>query len=248
MVDKNLLQTFSTITLDEMKSVRLMNRIDTKFVTTTARLLDLLQMASANYRLQSANGKVTSTYSTIYYDTPDHRMFYTHQAGVLSRQKLRFRTYVDSNLTFLEVKTKNNHRRTKKKRITASSMQFTLPEQYEFARRHLQMDVESLQPTLENTFERITLVNKALTERLTIDTNILSHSLLTDCQSMRDNLVVIELKRDALTSSPILDVLRSLRIFPHGYSKYCMGQATTNPSLRLNRFKEKLREIDIIIR
>ncbi|MDY6229450.1 MAG: VTC domain-containing protein, partial [Prevotella sp.] len=137
-----------------MKDVRLMNRIDTKFVTTRQRLLSLLEMAASDYYVQNVNEKLSSQYQTLYFDTPDFKMFYTHQAGYANRQKLRFRTYVDSNLSFLEVKTKNNHRRTKKKRMAVDDMELDDREKQDFAARHLRYDVTTLHPALENSFSR----------------------------------------------------------------------------------------------
>ena len=61
-------------------------------------------------------------------------------------------------------------------------------------------------------------------------------------------LVIVELKRDGLVFSPVLEMLRQLRIHPHGFSKYCMGAAMTNDSLPVNRFKKKLRDVEIILR
>jgi hypothetical protein len=61
------------------------------------------------------------------------------------------------------------------------------------------------------------------------------------------NLVIIELKRDGLVYSPVLEMLRRLRIHPHGFSKYCMGAALTNQQLPVNRFKRKLIEINKIV-
>ena len=43
-------------------------------------------------------------------------------------------------------------------------------------------------------------------------------------------------------------MLRQLHILPHGFSKYCMGAAMTNPQLPVNRFKEKLRDVEKILR
>ena len=43
-VMNSIINTYAPITLDEMKSVRLMNRVDTKFVTTMPRLLELLEL------------------------------------------------------------------------------------------------------------------------------------------------------------------------------------------------------------
>ena len=61
------------------------------------------------------------------------------------------------------------------------------------------------------------------------------------------NLVIIELKRDGLCYSPVLEMLRQLHIHPHGFSKYCMGSALTNQHLPIHRFKSKLREINNIM-
>ena len=58
------------------------------------------------------------------------------------------------------------------------------------------------------------------------------------------DLVIIELKRDGHQPSPILPKLLQLRIHPHGFSKYCIGSALTNDSLRRNRIKPRLHSID----
>jgi len=100
---------------------------------------------------------------------------------------------------------------------------------------------------MHNYFRRITLVNKAKTERLTIDTSLEFHNLITSTDRNMGPLVIIELKRDGLVYSPVLHMLRDLRIKPHGFSKYCMGAALTSDLLLVNNFKEKLRDVERII-
>ena len=111
---EELLRQFSPITLAEMSGVKLMNRTDTKFVTTMPRLMELLSMALGDYYAQDIDGERNMLYDTTYFDTTDFAMYREHQFGHTGRQKIRFRTYVSSNLQFMEVKTKNNHGRTKK--------------------------------------------------------------------------------------------------------------------------------------
>ena len=65
-----IMSKFSPITLDEMSSLKLMNRVDTKFVTTMPRLLRLLEMAKNEYFMQEIDGERNNSYTTIYYDTP----------------------------------------------------------------------------------------------------------------------------------------------------------------------------------
>ena len=255
---ESIITSYQPIFLDEMSGIKLMNRTDTKFVTTVDRLKLLLMLARDDYRIQEVNGRRVASYYTAYYDTPDNNMYIVHQNGHAGRQKLRIRSYMDTGLNFLEVKTKNNHGRTKKKRVDMVGFDPMNPdhgirfqrqdEQYkvydEFLRKHLRYDPAIMSEKLENHFNRITLVNKSKTERLTIDTGLCFHNLLTGRDADLTGLAIIELKRDGLQPSPILEMLRELRIKPCGFSKYCMGSAFTNPSLKRNNFKERMRLVE----
>ncbi len=257
---RDLLATYRPITLEEMKGIKLMNRIDTKFVTSVPRLMQLLEMARDKYRVQETGGLRLIPYSTLYFDTADLEMYTIHQCGMMPRQKLRVRSYVASNLSFLEVKTKNNHRRTKKKRVEfpayvpggmSPAMRFApgqvSQEDIDFLKGHLWLSPDTLLPQLENSFNRITLVNNDRTERLTIDTSLKFHNLTSGRDCDLTGIAIIELKRDGRVFSPIVEMLRELRIKPMGFSKYCMGTALTNPQARTNRFKERLRTVGRII-
>ena len=256
-----ILNHYEPITLDEMKNIRLMNRIDTKFVTTVPVLRRLLALAREDYYVQETGGLRISPYYTMYFDTDDCAMYNRHEVGHLSRQKIRIRSYVDAGLNFLEVKTKNNHGRTGKKRMAMEQFDPLNPRhdirfrrqdaEYtaydDFIRRCLMYDPASLVCQLENRFDRITLVNKGKTERLTIDTNLCFHNITTGGDRSMGDIVIIELKRDGNQPSPILGRLLELRIHPHGFSKYCIGSALTNESLRRNRIKPRLRSIEKIL-
>ena len=242
-----LINKFAPISLEQMSGVKLMNRTDTKFVTTTDRLRLLLQMACNDYYIQEIDGGRNLEYDTTYFDTTAFDMYNQHQWNHTNRQKIRFRTYCVSGLQFMEVKTKNNHGRTKKKRIEVTDMNLEEQEKCDFLGKYLRYGVDTLQPALNNHFSRITLVNKAKTERLTIDSALHFHNIVSGVDKDMGDLVIIELKRDGLVYSPVLEMLRQLRIHPHGFSKYCMGSALTNSELRINRFKRKLIEINKIV-
>ncbi len=242
-----LIYKFAPISLEHMSEVKLMNRTDTKFVTSMEKLCQLLEMAQDDYYIQEIDGGRNLEYDTTYFDTMRFDMYNQHQCNHANRQKIRFRTYCVSGLQFMEVKTKNNHGRTKKKRIEVTDMNLQDEEKRLFLGKHLRYDVNTLLPALNNHFSRITLVNKGMTERLTIDSALRFNNLKNGTSKDMGNLVIIELKRDGLVYSPVLEMLRRLRIHPHGFSKYCMGSALTNPELRINRFKRKLIEINKII-
>ena len=252
---EEILRQFDPITLDEMSGIRLMNRTDTKFVTTRPMLLRLLEMARNDYYAQEIDGQRIAAYYTVYFDTPDCNMYTVHETGHTNRQKLRVRSYVDSHLNFLEVKTKNNRGRTKKKRVSLDdfnpddSSAFNVQSSLfnEFLSANLRYDPMTLSRHLENRFSRITLVNKGKTERLTIDTNLRFHNVVTGSDRSMNDIVIIELKRDGLVPSPILRMLRELRIKPHGFSKYVIGSALTNSALHCNRLKPKLNDIQKLL-
>ncbi len=236
-----LIQKFHPISLEEMDGIKLMNRTDTKFVTSIAKLNELLRMAGEEYRVQEIDGKRNMSYATIYFDSRDYAFYNAHHDGHASRQKVRVRSYVDSHLSFLEVKTKDNHGKTHKSRIAASSLEEE--GAIDFLRRNLRLDPRLLEQKIANSFRRITLVNKKKTERLTIDTNLEFKNLTTGVQRSLPQLAIIELKRDGLQPSPVLAMLRELRIHPSGFSKYCIGEALTNPDLRINRMKPRLQRL-----
>ena len=236
-----LLQHLEPITLEQMSSIRLMNRTDTKFVTSKDNLVRLLEMAQGKYYAQFNNDSRIANYMTTYWDTDNHRFFLEHHNGRAPRQKVRVRTYMDSDLTFLEVKTKNNHGRTKKKRVEVPSQEIEVQgTNGEFVEALVHQGLNEMHPTVRNQFHRITLVNYGKTERLTIDYDVHFHNLETGNNANVGPLVIIELKRDGNVYSPVLDILRVLRIKPSGFSKYCIGSVMTNRNLKRNIFKEKM--------
>lgn len=247
MIDSDIIKAFEPISLEEMGKVRLMNRIDTKYVTSLESVVELLKAASSDYLIQQIDGESNMPYYTKYFDTEDVDMFYQHQRGKKNRQKIRVRRYEGSQTPpFVEIKTKNNKGRTKKKRVEMDlGPEINLYN--EFINEHSHYRSEGLIPHIENHFYRITLVNREMTERITIDTNIEFHNLTTGRKVSLPNVGIIEWKRDGRNNKSRLDtILKELRIHQSGFSKYCIGMAVTNPDLRQNRIKKRLRMVNRI--
>ena len=242
-------QMLPPITLEEMSGIKLMNRTDTKFVASIGQLHSFLLAVQGKYYIQEINGKRIASYHTTYFDTDDYQMYRMHHCGRTIREKIRVRTYMDSDDTFFEIKNKNNHGRTKKKRISIEALE-TMHEEYDsiipFMDKHAWYRIEEVSPVIENWFNRITLVNFGKTERLTIDFNLHFHHLKSDKRDELKRVAIIELKRDGNVSSPALDIIRELRIKRSGFSKYCIGSAMTNDNLKRNNFKERLTMIEKI--
>ena len=86
-------------------------------------------------------------------------------------------------------------------------------------------------------------LNYEKTERLTIDCNLHFENLRNGNTASVAPLAVMELKQDGRAQSLLKDVLLDLRIRPYKISKYCIGTCMTNPEVKQNRFKKKLRRI-----
>lgn len=253
---QHILESLPPITLEEMKSVKLMNRIDSKFLSSID-LLPLLLADAKNegYSVQIIEDNVRlASYDTWYYDTPELIMYLRHHDKQLRRQKIRVRQYVDSDLMFLEIKNKTNTGRTKKKRRSLPSLEF--PQQLlssleqetaEFLLERSWYDPETLIPQVRTQFKRITLVNPEKTERLTIDTDLHWTNLQAGETFCFDKLMVIELKQDGHIQSKMREILLNLRIKSIKMSKYCMGVALTHNEVKHNRFLPKIRTIEKLL-
>ena len=237
------------IGLEDMKAVRLMNRVDQKYMASVDVLEDLLVRVASGYYVQHIEGNPLAPYKTLYFDTADLRMYTMHHNQKLNRQKLRVRTYRSTNTTFFEIKNKDNKKKTQKVRIPVDAAQFynalNVTEVEQFVNGNTPYPVASLHPCLENKFERITLVDKGMSERITIDRAIRFHNHATDIDADISRLLVIEVKHEV--GAPMSDIekaLHDLHILPRRMSKYCIGTALTDPTAKRNRFKEKLMFIE----
>ena len=244
-----VMESIAPITLGEMDSIKLMNRIDSKYLTNEETLVEILRDAAAHgYRALIVDGHKMSPYNSFYYDTPELRMYLDHHNRRLTRQKVRTRVYVASGDTFLEIKRKNNKGRTKKKRMGIDNSLFadfrSNPEAAAYLAEKSAFKADELLPQMETIFSRITLVNRAMTERLTIDTRLHFVNHTSGLKADMLNAVIIELKQDGRADSEMKGILLDHRVKPIRVSKYCIGTVLTRPDIKSGRFKLKIRRIE----
>lgn len=243
-IKQQLEESFRPITLGEMDSVKLMNRTDTKYVFKASLLPALLDRCKELYRVLEIEGKRASRYETLYYDTANLDLYHKHQTKRTNRHKIRSRSYVESNLRFLEVKLKNNKGRTIKDRIKIDQIKETFESdsrQYEFLNIKTGYDSSLFYPQFWVNYYRITLVSLESQERCTIDLNlqIVNKDHLTDYSY----LVILELKQEKAANSPISSLMKEMQIREGGLSKYCLGVISHYPEVKQNNFKKKLKTI-----
>ena len=223
-----------------MDKVRLMDRIDTKFIFSSELLPGILEEASANYKILEEKAGSVFTYSNLYFDTPEFDMYTVHHNRQLNRYKVRFREYVDSGVVFLEVKFKNNKRRTIKTRIRRPAFEEALiGKSSDFINQLVPYEAKDLIPRIRTKFNRLTLVHKTVKERITIDTGLRFTG--KNKEYKLPFLAIAEVKHSRSSSrSDFIDLLLDQRIFPQGLSKYLLGVVLTYPGIKYNCYKPKL--------
>ena len=167
-----IISDFAPISLDDMDCVKLMSRTVTKFAFQANKLPSLLKRLTPFYRVLVIDGKSIHDYKSLYYDTDQRKFYIDHHNQRVNRNKVRFREYVGSGLTFLEVKLKNNKKRTIKKRMKVDA----IPK--ELSKEHIAYIKKIIGKKLEVkakqwiNFSRLTFVHKTQKERLTMDINL----------------------------------------------------------------------------
>ncbi len=227
------LQYFNPILLDEMDSVRLMNRVDTKYLMHTNQLPLILDIVKPDYRVVEIAAERIKGYESLYFDTAEHEMYIKHHNRKLNRYKVRIRQYLDSQEYFLEVK-------FKKKRISVEGYEaLQNVEANDFLGLVSPYIASMIRPKLFTTFDRITLVNEETRERVTLDMNLRLHNEIKSV--LIPYLVIVEVKREFVSNTDGFGrVLRDQRVFPKRISKYCTATNLLYPDLKFNRFKPKI--------
>jgi hypothetical protein len=236
----DILGNFQTLSLKEIECVKLMTRSDRKYLCHISQLNGLLDKANKGFRVLRINEHLIQGYESLYLDTPGHRMFLDHHNGKLNRYKIRIREYKTTGEFFLEIKKKDNHLNTEKKRMSVPPGQnFLIHDQAAFISRHSPYNPTDLVPALSSAFQRITLVNNDIFERITID--IHPSWQRGDQRIELPHVVIMEVKSTKGSSSEGFScLLRDARIPTKRLSKYCTGMTLLFPEIKHNRFKEKL--------
>ncbi len=233
-------QDFDSISLKEMDSVALLNRTDTKFILSNTQLIATLSALKENYRILTIHGQRLNHYRTLYFDTPQFDLYNLHINDRAERYKVRSREYIDTDISFLEVKHRTRKNRTIKDRLPTEHPVTAIAGDPEgWLQSVCPFDCSRLETKLWNAFTRITLVNQQYCERVTLDVNL---AFFTAKKVVQVNgIAVVEVKMDSLQkSSPFLSQMRLQRIPPKGFSKYCIGVAMVYDQVKKNSLKSKM--------
>lgn len=244
MPEIQALSLYNSIRLTDLEQVKLLNRVDTKYVFHVGDLEEILRELKDEYAVLEIDGRKIHAYETLYFDTPDFLLYKFHHNGKINRLKVRYRRYADTGLTFFEVKYKVKGSRTDKIRLNKENIFEDLgPEERELI-SHYQVDPRCLEKKLWVHFHRITIARNDFSERATLDVGLRFRNGTTDVSY--EDIVIAEIKQNKTSfNSPLIKALKSRHLEKSGFSKYSMGIAATE-DVKSNRFKPNFIKIDKI--
>ncbi|MCX6200357.1 MAG: polyphosphate polymerase domain-containing protein [Bacteroidetes bacterium] len=243
---EDVLSTFSPITLKGLDEVRMLNRIDTKYVFHIEQFAEILKEIKEDYYALEIDGGRMFRYESLYFDTDDYQLYKFHHNGKLNRLKVRYRRYSDSGLVFFEVKYKVKGNRTDKKRLKQEDLKLTLTDEELKLVTHHQLDETQLKKKMWIYFNRITLASKKMNERLTLDL----HVTFDNFKNKKEfpELVIAEVKTEkSATGSPIIKIFNQRNFEEVGFSKYSTAVAMME-DIKNNAFKPNFIKIEKIIK
>ncbi|WP_349643197.1 polyphosphate polymerase domain-containing protein [Arthrobacter sp. zg-Y1143] len=240
------LRSRSPVSLEEMNaSAALQTRVDRKYVLGGQQAAEVLRALPARFHVLQMLGRRAFTYESVYFDTPGLDSYLLAAHGRRRRYKIRTRTYVDSGLSFLEVKTEGARSATVKDRVPYSpgdSHRIT-PAGRAYISETLQAAIGAvpagpLLPVIETGYDRITLFFPDSCSRATVDLGV-TWRRPDGTARVLDGAVILETK-SGRTAGPLDRDLWARGIRACRISKFATGMAALDPSLPANRWHRTL--------
>ncbi|MGM9471502.1 polyphosphate polymerase domain-containing protein [Pseudarthrobacter sp. YS3] len=241
------LSRLPSVGLDELNAdAALQTRVDRKYVVPETLAQELLATFDADVRVLEMDGSRCFAYDSVYFDTARLDSYLLAAHGRRRRYKVRTRTYVDSNLSFLEVKTEGAREATVKERIPygLTDRARITAEGLDYVNETLAAAVGGapagpLGPVLETRYHRTTLYLPQSGSRATIDTGVTWQRPGGQAWVL-DGAVILETKSGS-AAGPLDRHLWAHGVRPSRISKFATGMAALCPDLPANRWNRTLR-------
>lgn len=233
-----LFDAFRTISLDDLDSMKLLGRFDSKFVFHRSKLESLINQMDSDYHVLKIKDRTVFHYESTYLDTDDFKLYLMHHNGKPERIKVRWRKYTDIQKIFFEVKCKTSRKKTEKIRTEEPTILTELNQVQSELLASLGYQDYLLKPKLTISYDRITLVSKSENIKVTLDMNIRFENMV-EAKEL-PHLVVAEVKSRRITPKCLfIEAIKKLGIRQGSFSKYATGTAILE-LVKHNAFKPEL--------
>ena len=260
----------SPTTLEDLNSAAsLLTRVDRKYLVASSAAQNVVDALTGRALVLDIDGRRSFSYASTYFDTPGLDSYLQAARKRRHRFKIRTRSYLDSGLTLLEVKTRGPRGATIKQRMDyrAADADHLTPEGLGFIAdclaplsgsvRDARRVARSLKPVMSTTYRRTTLHLPDDGARATIDTDLTWTAFASGEDGEGEErgsgtratrrgaprpagpLAVVETKNPA-RYSPTDRYLWASGHRPSRISKYATGMAVLHPELPANKWHRLL--------
>jgi len=232
----------SAISLGELKAnAELQTRKDRKYIVPVSMLSSIL--SSCDLRALEVEDRRSFRYESVYFDTPSRTSYRAAAQKRRRRFKVRTRSYLDTGICRLEVKTRAGRGLNSKTR-----MGYSIEQRTTLTNRAVDFlsDFEliaplrrDLEPVITTSYRRSTLFDPEASSRITVDTGLVWRTPDGACAQLTD-VAIVETK----TGGSPCRVDRRLweaHHRPTKISKYGTGLAALAPGLPANKWSRVLR-------
>ena len=242
-IAESMLSSLSPISLDALNAAAaLQQRVDRKYVATSGELVELVGRLERRLAVLEIDDRRSFSYESTYFDTPHLRSYHDAARRRRKRFKVRTRSYLDTELTMLEIKTRLGRGATSKQRH---------PHRFEDRKRlgietHPTIDTAlnepglaaRLEPALTTNYRRSTLVDLDDVVRVTVDAGLRCVDPTGRAVCLDDRFIVET--KSAGAPSVIDRTLWSIGVRPATISKFGTGLAALHPELPSNKWHRTL--------
>ena len=260
----------SPTTLEDLNSAAsLLTRVDRKYLVASSAAQNVVDALTGRALVLDIDGRRSFSYASTYFDTPGLDSYLQAARKRRHRFKIRTRSYLDSGLTLLEVKTRGPRGATIKQRLDyrAADADRLTEEGIDFvveclapltgSAQEARRTAQSLRPVMATTYRRTTLHLPDDGARATIDTDLTWTAFASGEDGEGEErgsgtratrrgaprpagpLAVVETKNPA-RCSPTDRYLWASGHRPSRISKYATGMAVLHPELPANKWHRLL--------
>lgn len=228
---------------DVLAHADLQTRVDRKYIVERATFDRMVADLSSTFRCLTIEDRRVARYRSIYFDTAELAFFHQHLQGRRRRYKVRTRSYLDSDTSVLEVKTKGRRSATvKARRPWPKDAIAALDDSGDgFVADAVGSDRyrRELTPVLETHYRWARLVDECSQSRVTCDTDLRFRQGNDEIVGLR-GAVLVETK-SAGGRCGADRWMQAQEVRPKSLSKYCLGVALLYPHVRANPWLRVLR-------
>lgn len=242
-MNSRILNNLREIAINESAPAHFINGIEARYLLPQQKLEEILAAVQPYYKLLHLREKRLFRHDTLYFDTPERLFYHQHISGRTNRYKIRSHRYVETDEHYFELKCRTNKKHTLIQRVPLDDLSEDICDYgKQLIVKNIPIRTFGLAPALWVYHHRFMLVNPDTNERLSFDANVWFRWKTKFVAY--PNLIIADVQQERSRLSPFRMLMKEMGIREGGISKYCLGLANIEPTLKVNTIKPILVKIN----